>query len=293
MLLFFRLILFALLVYFALAPDITLAELLIAAIAYFGFEFNIRRQQHKKAVTVAADEIRATLRLHPTLYYNRLQEAQKQEFEARVIRFIAQKTFIPRGPGMDVTTEMQMKIAACAVQLTFGLPEIHFSHFKTFLLYPERYYSTIYKQYHCGEVNMRGIIVLSWRDFETGNYNPADGLNLGLHEMAHALHLENGIPNGEYDFLNREYLYHWATVSETERERLQTDKSIFRRLSSAPDTHEFFAVAVELFFELPLLLKQEHPGIYSSLANLLNQDPATGAQHAAAPPHHTQTIATL
>jgi len=278
MLFFVRLILFALLIYFALSPDVSLPALMVAAVVYYGFEYFVRRQLQQKQHATSAADLLTTLRQHPTPYYSQLAAPQKKIFEERLIRFIQQKTFIPRGKGMTITSEMKVKIAACAVQLTFGLPEIYFSHFKTFLLYPDRYYSTLYKQYHCGEVNMRGIIVLSWRDFETGNYNPADGLNLGLHEMAHALHLENGIRNDEYNFLNREYLQHWVTLSEQEQQRLQTEKSPFRRLGSAPDAHEFFAVAVELFFELPQLLRQEHPEIYSSLANLLNQDPASTLQ---------------
>ena len=190
---------------------------------------------------------------------------------------------------MEITTDMKVKIAASAVQLTFGLQEVYFVHFKTFIIYPDRYYSTIYKRFHCDEVNMRGLIVLSWRDFETGNYNPADGLNLGLHEMAHALHLENSIRNKEYDFLNREYLQHWTNVSEATRNHIQAEKSSFRRLCTAPDEHEFFAVAVELFFELPLLLQQEHPQIYSALASLLNQNPALHQQQPLAWKHQTAT----
>jgi MtfA peptidase len=274
MLLPFRLLLIALVVYCLLTPGISLTAYLAAAFSLAGLEFFIIWRKHQKEHASDKDIIRATLWQYPGPYYSSLKEPYKQEFEDRVVRFIQQKEFIARGTGMKVTTEMKVKIASCAVQLTLGLPEIHFSHFKTFLLYPDRYYSTIYKQYHCGEVNMRGLIVFSWRDFETGNYNPADGLNLGLHELAHALHLENSIRNDEFDFLNREYLCHWENTSEAERHRFQIEKSIFRRLSTAPDSHEFFAIAVELFFELPQLLQQEHPEIYSCLSKLLNQDPA-------------------
>ena len=35
---------------------------------------------------------------------------------------------------------------------------------------------------------------------------------------------------------------------------------------------EFFAVAIELFFELPDILKTELPELYRVLSNLLNQD---------------------
>ncbi|WP_317164583.1 zinc-dependent peptidase [Pontibacter burrus] len=279
MLLIVRPIILVTLLCLTFSPGVSAADLLFAAVVFYGLDFLLRRWLQANKRKEEAAHIRLVLQLHPTPYYKALNQQQQLEFEDRLVRFIQLKQFVPRGKGMEVTTEMKVKIAACAVQLTLGLREIHFAHFKTFIIYPDRYYSTIYKQYHCGEVNMRGLIVLSWRDFEIGNYNPKDGLNLGLHEMAHALHLENSIRNQEYDFLNRAYLQHWTVLSESERQRMQLEKSIFRRLCTAPDEHEFFAVAVELFFELPQLLKQEHPEIYSSLARLLNQDPAAKVTH--------------
>ncbi len=274
----FKFIILLILVVLALSDDVSLQQLLLASLALFGIDYIFLTRKKAAALTAqqheTPEEIKAALRLSGTRYYHTLNEGQRQLFEDLVVNFIQHKRFIARGEGMQVSTHMKVQVAACAVQLTFGLQELHFAHFRTILLYPDRYYSTIYKQYHCGEVNMKGYIVLSWRDFEAGNQNPQDGLNLGLHEMAHALHLENDIRNEEYDFLNREYLNSWTHLSERERTRMQVEKSVFRRLSAAPDAHEFFAVAVELFFELPQLLAQEHPEIYTSLARLLNQYPA-------------------
>ena len=93
---------------------------------------------------------------------------------------------------------MTAMIASSAIQLTFGLPKINLKHFERILIYPDEYYSTINKQYHKGEVNPRlKAIVVSWKAFVAGYADPHDGINLGLHEMAHALKLENIIKNGE------------------------------------------------------------------------------------------------
>ena len=74
--------------------------------------------------------------------------------------------------------------------------------FKRILIYPDQYYSTITHRYHKGEVNPAAqAIVLSWNNFLAGYARPDDSLNLGLHEMAHALEIENLIDNDEYDFL--------------------------------------------------------------------------------------------
>lgn len=214
-------------------------------------------------------------RLQPP-YYNALQLKQQKEFEKRVARFILQKSFIARGNGFEVTLPMQVKIAASAVQLTFGLGPLYLSHFKAILIYPDKYYSTIYKRYHCGEVNMRGLIVLSWSDFESGYHNYTDGFNLGLHEMAHALHLENAIRNNEYNFLDSQHLQVWNTVAHREMEKLRLVPVGFLRRQACDDEHEFFAVCVESFFERPHDFRKVNPDVYEALSLVLQQDPARG-----------------
>jgi MtfA peptidase len=139
-------------------------------------------------------------------YYQRLSPENKNKFAQKVAGFIYGKRFIPRGVD-TVTIEARVLIAASAVQLTFGLPNIYLRHFTKILVYPNDYYSRITKHYHKGEVNPRfGIIVLSWQSFIDGYIYPNDSRNLGLHEMAHALRLENIIRNEEYHFFDEALL---------------------------------------------------------------------------------------
>ena len=118
-------------------------------------------------------------------YYRNLDDRHRHIFEQRVARFMGMKEFIARGKGMDVTPEMRVLISAVAIQLTFGLPRVYLTHFHRILIYPDSYYSTISQRYHHGEVNYRGLIILSWKKFLEGWINRDDGTNLGLHEMAH------------------------------------------------------------------------------------------------------------
>jgi len=134
-------------------------------------------------------------------YYQKLPLDKKKVFEKRVQKFIDLKDFIPR-EMREVTDEMKSLISGSAIQLTFGLPGVYFSHFSRILVYPDAYYSKIRDDYHQGEVNLKGIIVISWKNFAKGYIDRRDGRNLGLHEMAHALRLENAITNNEYNFLD-------------------------------------------------------------------------------------------
>jgi Mlc titration factor MtfA (ptsG expression regulator) len=205
-------------------------------------------------------------------YYKMLKPSDKTIFEKRVQKFINQKQFISR--GMDrVTDEMKALIAGSAIQLTFGLPSVYFAHFKKILIYPDDYYSKISRRYHKGEVNMGGMIVLSWKNFAEGYIDNDDSRNLGLHEMAHALRLENAISNEEYGFLDSEVLKSWTDLCYREIERMDQGESDFFRAYATTNSQEFFAVAIENFFERPQQFIAYHPLMYNTLAQMLNQDP--------------------
>ncbi|WP_277485126.1 zinc-dependent peptidase [Catalinimonas alkaloidigena] len=221
---------------------------------------------------VPEDEIHKIL-LQNFAYYQALDEQSKHKFVQRVQLFIARKTFIPRMFKI-VTSEMKVLIAASAVQLTFGLPDICLQFFKRIIIYPDYYFSTVNNMMHKGEVNPKAqAIVFSWKSFLKGYQDPDDSYNLGLHEMAHALELENLIENEEYDFLHKETWEAFQEEAAKLSELIRENKHDFLRSYAATNEKEFFAVAVENFFERPLTFKHKIPRLYSILVLLLNQDP--------------------
>jgi MtfA peptidase len=206
-------------------------------------------------------------------YYQQLSAFNKTKFERKVCNFIYGKRFIPRNID-EVTVEGRVLIAATAVQLTFGLSNVYLQHFKKILVYPNDYYSSITKRFHKGEVNpMFGIIVLSWQSFVDGFIYPDNGKNLGLHEMAHALRLENIVRNKKYHFFDDALLKRLDEIAHHVcNETTDWNDTIFRPYACT-NAHEFFAVAVENFFERSQQFKVEIPELYSVLTKLLNQDP--------------------
>lgn len=217
-----------------------------------------------------------TLSLNDTIleknfeYYRQLTPDKKQIFNMRVATFLQEKEFISRGK-LEITEEMKILIAACAVQLTFGLSPVYLSHFNTIILYPDKYYSLLNRDYHVGEVNAGGIIVLSWKHFVEGYFYPTDALNVGLHEMAHALLLENR-QYGE-DFLAPEHVQEFFLQAKVEYRKIQSGEESVLRKYAGTNVAELFAVAVETFFENPTEMLSEAPLLYNSMADLLNQDP--------------------
>jgi Mlc titration factor MtfA (ptsG expression regulator) len=206
-------------------------------------------------------------------YYNALHSDKKTEFERRVQRFIYSKKFIARS-SLLVTDEMTVLISASAIQLTFGLSEIYLSNFDKILIYADSYYSHITKKHHLGEVNPRaGIIILSWKHFVGGYGDLEDGFNVGIHEMAHAIHFENRIKNEEFDFLDKMALTQLAHIANREVPKIVNGEPHILRSYAATNEYEFFAVTLENFFEKPHLLNSELPDLYQTIATLLRQDP--------------------
>lgn len=206
-------------------------------------------------------------------FYRQLDDANKNRFVQKVCKFIYGKRFIPRNID-EVTVEARVLIAATAIQLTFGLTDIYLQHFNKILVYPDDYYSSITKRYHKGEVNPRfGIIVISWQSFVEGFVSPHDAVNLGLHEMAHALRLENLIRSEDYKFFDadliRQFDEHAMALC-----RVKNWSETFFRPYACANEHEFFSVAVENFFERPAEFKKSIPDLYAILSKLLNQDPS-------------------
>lgn len=205
-------------------------------------------------------------------FYHALPEKSKRIFEKRVAYFMASKEFVPR-EMIAVSWEMKVLISAAAIQLTFGFPRVNLSYFKYILVYPSKFYSNATKTHNQGEVNPRAqAIVLGWRYFVEGYLKP-DGRNLGLHEMAHALRLENRIMNHEYNFLDEDVLQEWETRASNTMQEMRDGKETFFREYGATDREEFFAVAVENFFERPLEFSEKHPQTYDVMCRLLRQNP--------------------
>jgi Mlc titration factor MtfA (ptsG expression regulator) len=206
-------------------------------------------------------------------YYQKLDEVEKARFVKRTKNFIRIKEFHPAG-GLVLTEEMIILISASAIQLTFGLTEYLLLHFSRIFVYPKEYYSKYDKLYHKGETNLAGAIVLSWNNFMEGYNKPNDNINLGLHEMAHALRFDK-FKSESYDTFFSEYFEKWLIISKDEFLRLKNHNSSFFRNYGGVNVNEFFSVCVEYFFESPREFSEAQPEMYKHLCILLNQDPLT------------------
>lgn len=204
-------------------------------------------------------------------FYNLLPQKSKKIFENRVVKFIDLKTFETR-QDLALKREMEVLIAASAIQLTFGLKDYRMLHFERIIIYPDRYFSKSTNSYHLGEANARGIVVFSWKDFLKGYLVADDNLNVGLHEFSHALFL-NYFKGKKRDYYFDEHYHIWKEEGSVEFFKIRKYGCEYLRDYAETNMMEFFAVCVECFFETPKELKNKHPKIYHQLTKLLFQNP--------------------
>ena len=207
------------------------------------------------------------------IHYQRLDEAGQQRMERITAAFLGEKEWV--GAGMAVKEEQKVMISACAAQLLMGFPDLVLQHFERIIVYPDTYRSPKSGRMHQGEVRPKpGIIIISWEDFVHGYAHSRDAHNVGLHELAHALWFEDMIENSEHNFLDRRLLSLWNRMASEHVARIKRQEPHFFRDYAGTNQAEFFAVAVEYFFEQPAEFRQALPELYATMAGLLKQDPA-------------------
>ena len=205
-------------------------------------------------------------------YYRNLPERLKVYYEDRIIRFIDNKDFISKG-DITITEEKKLLIADSAVKLTFGLRKFMFEQFEKIIIFKGEFYSDFSHSRNKGETNPAGAIVFSWKDIVEGDLKEDDGINLGIHEFAHALMVENLGPQGYDDeyFLDKIPSFE-DFYEDTEMLANVRDHHLFREYAFR-NKMEFFAISCEQFFEVPEKMKDGIPKLYELICTMLNQNP--------------------
>lgn len=128
-----------------------------------------------------------------------------------------------------------------------------------------------------GAATPNGVIRISLKDFDAGYDNPTDKLNVGLHEFGHGLFMEflkraNAAEEGVDEILKRNLFNYIEIADDILNEGKHNDN--FLRDYAFTNRHEFFAVSMEHFFEVPKEFREKIPVLYNALKDLLKQDVA-------------------
>lgn len=202
-------------------------------------------------------------------YYQMLSKREQQIFLHRLHRILITKK-IKGHHGLIVTREMQVLISASLTQITFGFQNYMLPMLRQVHVYPDTFYAKNINASVKGLSIGRGHIMLSWRHFQQGYFNPTDKLNLGLHELAHNLwSYMSALDNNFMQSIEQQLL-----VFQKELEPIAEQEHSYFRTYAFANSQEFWACCVESFFEAPIHFQTQHPALYQLVSRVLQQDMA-------------------
>jgi MtfA peptidase len=188
-----------------------------------------------------------------------------------------------------LTDEITVTIAAQAALLVLGLDVDEFREVGAIIVYPTAMQS---RGVRAGPVrgtvsdgvvpvlgeahDQRGPVLLAWDQARDASRHPGSGHNVVLHEFAHKLDMLDDTLDGTPPLGRRGDLERWVEVCTEAYEALRAGHARPPlQPYGATNPAEFFAVATEAFFDVPLALLQHEPRLYGVLRDFYNQDPAT------------------
>ncbi len=209
-------------------------------------------------------------------YYHSLSKELKERFLLRTVAFMQSKEF--QFHSLSYEEHIPVLISGSAVQLTFGLPNFQMDYFPVIHVIGKEYVLQHDQDTYFGHVSKTGIYV-AWNHFLKGYAQYDDSINVGLHEMAHAVSYDVFL--GQEDRHDRAFKKRLEDFSEEGRPVFRAmRKGSAHLLDDYATTNfdEFWAVCIETFFENPDEFKKNEPDLYISICELLNQDPGTPAK---------------
>lgn len=215
-------------------------------------------------------------------YFTHLQPRYKTAYLRKVRDNYNYFQFVAK--GTRIRRQDKVIIAAAATQLVFFLPDETLNFFTRIVVYPDFYESTITGRMHKGEVNPGfRLIVFSQRGIREGNRIKDDGINLLVHEFAHAIWLEHKLIGHQQPTLSEYLIDQFEQFAAGEMESIQQVETHFFRPYAFENMAEFFAVAVENFFERPAEFKIHQPFLFDLLVGIFQQNPLEMAPRAYVP----------
>ncbi len=204
-------------------------------------------------------------------YYNKLPEKLKRKFLKRVA-FLINDYEIHIRDSEEENRKLDVLIAMNQAKLSFGLDCYDLGDFDHILMYPDEFTSPYTGEKQIGETNP-GLrtIAMAKDDFLDGMSNKTDNLNLGLHELAHALFYTM---QKSYDNCGKKFMENYKSLMKTvEENKEMIIKEKYFRAYLFYTEYETFPVLVEHFFETPEIFKSKYPEIYDKMCLLLQQNP--------------------
>ncbi|MBM3695989.1 MAG: zinc-dependent peptidase [Actinobacteria bacterium] len=229
-----------------------------------------------------------------------LDAAERARLEDLIKVFLVDKEFEGAG-GMRVTDEVRVNIAAQACLLVLGLddPRYYYRDVHSIIVYPSSVRPTGPQPSPlldgavtaapaplAGQARLHGPMVIVWDQAAAQARFPGTGRNVVHHEFAHKIDMADGAVDGSPRHRDLSAGRHLDEVLAREfarlRRRSEEGEPTLLDSYGGQSAVEFFAVATEAFFDVPVPLQEQCPELYGALAGFYGQDPAARVRRGAA-----------
>ncbi|MEO0401891.1 MAG: M90 family metallopeptidase [Pseudomonadota bacterium] len=254
--------------------------------AMFGRRWWMRRQARTELLGSRLDPHDRAIMLAQVPLLRKLPPELHAPLEGKMNLFLDQVELVGCN-GLEVTQDMALSIAAQACLLVVNT-DAWYRNLTTVLIYPGAFKSkkttrdgfvvTEADIVRTGESWTRGPVILSWAHSQEGAQDQTDGHNVVLHEFAHQMDDMSGHTDGAPVMAKGQSLGTWERVFVDAHTRhvqaIEQGRATVLDAYGATNHQEYFAVAVEVFFEKPRPLRAQEPEVYAQLSTLLRLDPA-------------------
>jgi len=220
---------------------------------------------------------RSWLHTHVPLY-NRLDPEAAEQFE-RDVQFAMHEYSFEGVEGVQVTDDLRLGVAAGIATLLHGRPEWELPGSRSVLFYPgtfnDEYQGRGVDAAYDGMAHQQGPLILTAAAVEDSWRHPENGDNVVLHELAHLFDFDNTGADGVPSLVAPGSAGDWQALVQREMKRVREGRSILRPYAAEAPS-EFFAVAVEVFFEQPFRMARHHDALFRALVAFFSLDPRTG-----------------
>ncbi|MFT3750562.1 MAG: zinc-dependent peptidase [Agriterribacter sp.] len=222
--------------------------------ALFAFLFLISAKKGKKKMMGELPGEYKILLQQNVVFYQKLSEAHKLQFEESVQHFLSSVRIT--GVGTEVEYIDRALIGASAIIPIFAFPDWEYINLHEVLLYPgtfnEQFEQTGSDRPVMGMVGsgaMNHVMILSKHALREGFSNKTDKNNTALHEFVHLIDKTDGDTDGIPEvLLQHQYILPWINMIHNNiKDIIQNSSDI--NPYGATNQAEFFAVVSEYFFE--------------------------------------------
>jgi Mlc titration factor MtfA (ptsG expression regulator) len=235
------------------------------------------------------EEWRALLERN-VVHWHVLAPDDRARLEAIVVHLVVDKRW-EAAHGFALTDEIQVVIAAQAALLVLELGTEAYRGVGTIIVHPTTMHLQGERQGPIpgtrtdspvpvlGVAHYEGPVIIAWDSARRAARHPERGHNVVYHEFAHKIDMLDGIVDGTPPLERREQLERWVAVCTEEYQALRagTDDG-FLSTYAGVNPAEFFAVATEMFFDVPIAMRASKPALYGVLRDFYRQDPAAVAE---------------